>query len=297
MVSAMRGLLALAGSLVGPVMLLAATVASGEDSPPAAPPVQTPSAAPAPPSGLDVTLSQSAPGRRIPWDQLDGADYLLVRDVVKDAVVAQEVRDIAFRSRKPVFEFLLAHPDFAADIARLLKEGKYRLRRVGEVYEADDGHGVHGVMRPMIGSGARRLFYLEGSYDTTLLPTLTGRAVLVLDAEHVEGPDGVTYCDMRIAGYLKLDQTLPAAMIRVAKGFSETQVDRRVRRFFRHVAAVSRRAYDDPEGLAEDVARQPGLAREMVDGFRAVLLAHRPPPWAESQGYRLLDEAETELSL
>src|SRR6185503_7550968 len=156
----------------------------------------------------------------------------LVRDVVKDAVVAQEVRDIGFRSRKPVFDFLMAHPDFAADLARMLREGKYRLRRVGDAYEADDGRGVHGVLRPMLTDGDRRLFYLQGTYDTTFLPTLSGRLVLVLDASHVDGPDGVTYCDMRISGYLKLDQALPATMARVARGFSEQQVDRRVRRFF-----------------------------------------------------------------
>jgi hypothetical protein len=102
---------------------------------------------------------------------------------------------------------------------------------------------------------------------------------------------------MRISGYLKLDQSLPATMARVARGFSETQVDRRVRRFFGHVAAVSRRAYDDPDGLADAVSRQPGLARDLVDRFQALLLAHRPPPWAESQRYRLLDDGDTGPSL
>jgi len=66
-------------------------------------------------------------------------------------------------------------------------------------------------------------------------------------------------------------------------------VDKRVRRFFRHVAAVSRRAYNDPEGLAELLAKQPQLPADQVAAFRELLLAQVTPGWAADLDYRFLD--------
>ena len=112
--------------------------------------------------------------------------------------------------------------------------------------------------------------------------------MILLDAEHLDGPDGVTYCAMKFAGYLKLDNAMADAVARVMQMFSEDQVDRRVRRFFGHVAAVSRRAYNDPEGLAELLATQPQLPADQVAAFRELLLAQVPPGWAEDLDYRFL---------
>jgi hypothetical protein len=236
-----------------------------------------------------LTLHEASGRRSIPWDRLDLDSYELVRDVVKGAAVAREVRDITFRSHKPVFDFLFDHPDFAADVARILREGKYRVRRVGSLYEADDGRGVRGVMKPLLSEEGRRLFYLEGRYDPPLLPPLSGRLVILIDTEHLDGPDGVTYCAMKFSGFLKLDSLVADAFARVVQTFSEDQVDRRVRRFFGHVAAVSRRAYDDPEGLAALLDGRAELPADQVAAFRELLLASVPPGWAATGDYRFLD--------
>src|SRR4029450_14054913 len=75
-------------------------------------------AVPARSQEMSVTLHQTSRQRDIPWDRLDLDAYELVREVVKGAAVAREVRDITFRSHKPVFDFLLAHPDLRACAAR-----------------------------------------------------------------------------------------------------------------------------------------------------------------------------------
>src|SRR4029450_3999117 len=106
--------------------------------------------------------------------------------------------------------------------------------------------------------------------DPPLLPAMSGRVVIMLDSEHLDGPDGVTYCAMKFSGFLKLDSVVADALTRVMQAFSEDQMDRRVRRFFSHVAAVSRRAYDDPEGLAALLAGGVGGERRLpVRGPRA----------------------------
>jgi len=238
---------------------------------------------------MSVTLHAMSRERDIPWDRLELQDYERVRDVVKGAAVAREVRDITFRSHKPVFDYLLDHPDFASDVARVLREGKYRVRRMGDVYEADDGRGVRGLMKPILSEDGQRVFYLEGRYDPPLLPPLSGRVVIMLNTEHLDGPDGVTYCAMSFSGFLKLDSAVAGALLRMMQAFSEDQMDRRVRRFFNHVAAVSRRAYDDPEGLVSLLESRPDLPADRVAAFRELLLASVAPAWAADGDFRFVD--------
>src|SRR4029450_13719712 len=104
--------------------------------------------------------------------------------------------------------------------------------------------------------------------DPPLLPAMSGRVVIMLDSEHLDGPDGVTYCAMKFSGFLKLDSVVADALTRGMKAFSEDQMDRRVRRFFSHVAAVSRRAYDDPEALAAVLAARPHTLAARLRRFR-----------------------------
>lgn len=246
--------------------------------------------APPPPAG-EIALVPG--GRLIPWEQLDEESFALARDVVSQALVFRQVDGIAFRSRKEVYDYLIQHMDFAADVARMLRVGKYRMRRTPTGFEADDGHGAHGFLRPLYDDGERRVFYLQGRYDPPVLPSIAGRLVLVLDTSYTQAPDGENYAEMRVAGYLRLDSVLAEVIATVAQSFTEEMVQKKVKRFFRDVARVSRRAYDDPDGLIEELARHPQFEAERVAEFRQVLYAHRPPPWAEAIPFRLAPEPLT----
>jgi hypothetical protein len=238
----------------------------------------------------ELALTPPATRGDFPWASLGSADYWLVREVVDRAAVSRQVNDIAFRSRKPVFDFLIAHLDFASDVARALRQGKYRVRRAGDdAYEAEDGYGARGILRTVVAEGDRRVFYLAGSYDAPLLPALEVRGVVHVDADHVDGVDGVTYCELHVAGHLRFDSRLASTLVTVARQYGEAQLGRGLHRFFRHVAVISRRAYDDPEGLADELSSRPDLAPERVAQFREILLAGRPPAWSETQRFELVE--------
>jgi len=262
----------------------------GETAPPAgaAPPAESAASGSAGP-GLDLTLSTRDAGPDIPWDRLRPDDYREVRDVVGGAFAVREVQNIVFRSRPAVYEFLLDHPEFAAEVARALRRGKYQLRRSGEVYELEDGPFARGRVRQLLAEGGRRVFLMEGRYEPPLVPLLAGRIVLVLDSEHVEGSDGQIYCQIAVAGHVRFDTELTAWVARVSRSLSETRVEGKVRSFFKHAAVVSRRAYDDPEGLAELMASQPGLNSHTLAAFREVLTRHLPPVWARHKTFGLLE--------
>jgi hypothetical protein len=186
-----------------------------------------------------------------------------------------------YRSRKEAFDFLMEHPDFAANVARVLREGKYRVWQTAAGYEADDGRGARGFFKPVFADGDWRIFYLEGRYDQPFLPTLAGQLVLVMETAHRANSGGTSYAETRVACFLRLDNAILKLLAQVAAPLSRSLMDRRIRRFFRHVERVSQRAYDDPEGLAEELARHPDLPGERVAQFRQALLVNQLPRWAE----------------
>lgn len=209
----------------------------------------------------------------IPWDRLAPDSSGLVRDVVTRPLVARQVNGIAYASRPEIFEYLLDHPDFAANMARAIKVGKYRVTPVPGGYEADDGRGVRGLLKPVYADAQRRVYYLAGRYDPPIFPAITGRAVLVLDAFHAASPDGRSRAEVTVVGFLTVDSVLARIVAGILRDFTQTTMDRKVRRFFRHVEKVSVRAYDDPTGLALEIQGHPDLPPGQVAEFRRLLLA------------------------
>jgi len=214
----------------------------------------------------------------VPWDRLAPDASGLVRDVVTRPLVARQINGITYKSRPEIFHYLLDHPDFAANMSRAIKVGKYRVTPVSGGYDADDGRGVHGFLKPVYADAQRRIFYLAGRYDPPLFPSMAGRAVLVLDALHVAGPDGTNRAVVTVIGFLKVDNVLARIVAKVLRDFTQTAVDRKVQRFFRHVEKVSVRAADDPAGLAQEIQRHPELPAGQVAEFSRLLLKTAPAP-------------------
>ncbi len=215
----------------------------------------------------------------VDWQRLSPDGQRLVRPVLATAQVARGVEHITYPSRREVCEYLLDHPDFASDVARALREGRYRVRRVGAHYDTWDGRGVSGRMRPLLSQDGRRIFYLEGQYDSRWLPPITGRAVLVLDSRYTTGTNGISMADISVQGYLRLDNRLLGAFLVLARDFSARTFEERVRGFFGHVERVTRRASYEPLGLLELLAEQPDLDRERLVEFRQLLLGRERALW------------------
>jgi hypothetical protein len=163
--------------------------------------------------------------------------------VLAGAVFAQRITGIRFPSQESVYRFLLDHPDFAASLVRALRLGEYRITPSEEGYWGDDARGATGTIRLLHADEQRRLFHLDGRYERRWWPTIDGQILVLLEFRHE--PDE--------------------------------------RRFFRTVARVSAWANDQPELLAAALDGHPEVqAGPTLVAFRALLLADRPPAWAQA---------------
>jgi hypothetical protein len=244
---------------------------------------------PLPGSAGRVTLGSAWDLTILP-ESLTTEAVALIGDVVSRSVFSHRVAGITYRSRKEVFHFLIDHPEFAAEVARIFRVGEYRLIRAPEGYWGDDLRGAKGLIRVLHADELRRLYYLEGSYSPKLLPSIKGRLLVLIETRHLDGVDGKSYAETQLTGYLALDQLIPEILATITRPIATAAVERKVKRLFQTIARVSQHAYDDPEGFYETLARHAELPHDMLASFRQILLTHRLPPWAEGKQFRLLPE-------
>lgn len=207
--------------------------------------------------------------------------------VLARALFAQRVTGIRYRSREAVFRFLLDHPDFAASIVRALRLGEYRVVPTEDGFWGDDNRGATGTIRILHADEGRRLYHLQGRYETRLLPALQGRLLVLLEFRHETDAEGVSVVESSLTGHLALDSLAAGAIAQtvgaLARPLVERAVERKVHRFFRTVARVSRWAYDQPDQLAVFLDGHPEIpASPALAAFRALLLEGHPPAWAGS---------------
>jgi hypothetical protein len=224
----------------------------------------------------------------IATSELPGAARARAESVLARSIFAQRVSGIRYASREDVFRFLLDHPDFAAGVARALRVGEYRLRRLDDdAYWGDDKRGATGVLRVLYSDDRRRLYHLEGRYERKWLPTIEGQLLVLLEFRHEADETGRTAVEQSLTGHVRIDTplvgTLALALGAVSRPLVERAVERKVRRFFNTVARVSRWAHDEPEQLAAALDGHPEVEPgPTLAAFRALLLDGRSPTWAQA---------------
>lgn len=209
---------------------------------------------------------------RVPFDRLPQPTQERLRDVVDHAVFERTVRGVTFRSREPVFVYLLDHPDVAAAAARALKVANYQVqRRADGTYWGDDTRGAKGIVEVVYADPGKRVVHAQGTYDTAWLPTIHARILLVLDFTHRHGADGHAYATTDITGYLRVDNRFLDALARLVGPIVVGAVDRKVARTAGIAAKVSERAYDDPAGFLEALRALPDFDRTHLAAVAARL--------------------------
>jgi hypothetical protein len=233
----------------------------------------------------------------VPATELSEAARARAESVLARSAFAQRVTGIRFTSREDVYRFLLDHPDFAASVARALHVGEYRVFARDDDYWGDDNRGATGVIRVLFADEHSRLYHLEGRYEQRWLPTVEARLLVLLEFRHESDEAGGTIVEQSLTGHVRIDTPMVGGLAQALGALSrplvERAVERKVRRFFRTVARVTRWAHDEPEQLAAALDGHPEVeAGATAAAFRALLLTGRPPAWVQTP-FRLTSEHPT----
>jgi len=113
-----------------------------------------------------------------------------------------------------LYRYLLGEPPVAATLIRRLALGSYHSQAWGEGrFWGDDGEGTKGFVHLVYEDSASRIYYLEGSHESRLLPHISGKAVVFLRMAVARDHLGNEDMDSTIVAYTKLDNRFLSGLV------------------------------------------------------------------------------------
>ena len=177
-----------------------------------------------------------------------------------------------FLARSDVFEFLLDHPEFATHITRALKLARYRIWRGPEGgLWLDDGWGVVGQFSVVYASSGTRVVFAHGQYQSGLLPSIRGQAVVVIEYASAPGADRRSLISPAVKGFVRLDSKIIALAGMLASSVATAKAEKEAKRFVKLFARASRAIEDNPSHVHEAVRQRPDVPAADLEEFRRLL--------------------------
>jgi hypothetical protein len=217
-------------------------------------------------SALAAKPSSSLPA------QIPAHERAKLQEIADGASVSAQATGEPFLARPDVFEFLLDHPEFAAHVTRALKLGRYRVWRGpdGGLW-LDDGWGVVGQFSVVYSTRGTRVVYAHGQYQSGLLPSIGGQAVVVIEYVLAPGADRRTLISPAVTGFVRLDSKIIALAGILAGSVATAKAEKEAKRFVKLVARVSRAIEDNPAHVHEAVRQRTDVPAADLEEFRRLL--------------------------
>lgn len=168
-----------------------------------------------------------------------------VREIRERPLLAHTVSGVRVKSGLPLYEFLLAHPDITAALARALGAATYQVSPDGENgYRGQDNKGAQGHFMLVEQGEGRRVYFARGTYKKPLLPTIAGRLVLVL--EYRTNGAGDAGVENRVQGFVQIDTPIVGTLVRIVRPLVKRSLDKKVHHLFEKVDRLVHAASANP---------------------------------------------------
>lgn len=204
--------------------------------------------------------------------QIPAHERAKLEEIAAGASVSARATGEPFLARPDVFEFMLDHPEFATHVTRALKLARYRIWRGpdGGLW-LDDGWGVVGQFSVVYSIKGMRVAYAHGEYQSGLLPSIRGQAVVMIEYGLSPTADHRSLISPVVTGFVRLDSKVIALAGMLAGSVAAAKAEKEAKRFVKLVARVSRAIEDDPAHVHESVRQRPGVQAGDLEAFRRLL--------------------------
>ena len=204
--------------------------------------------------------------------QIPAHERTRLQEIAEGASVSAQATGEPFLARSDVFEFLLDHPEFATHITRALKLARYRIWRGPEGgLWLDDGWGVVGQFSVVYASQGTRVVFAHGQYQSGLLPSIRGQAVVVIEYGVSPAADRRSLISPAVTGFVRLDSKIIALAGMLASSVATAKAEKEAKQFVRLFARASRAIEDNPAHVHEAVRQRPDVPAADLEAFRRLL--------------------------
>jgi len=204
--------------------------------------------------------------------QIPAHERARLQEVTEAASVSARAAGEPFVARPDVFEFLLDHPEFATHVTRALKLARYRIWRGPEGgLWLDDGWGVVGQFSVVYATSGTRVAYAHGQYQSGLLPSIRGQAVVLIEYDLSPTADHRSLISPAVTGFVKLENRVMALAGMLAGSVATAKAEKEAKRLVKLFARASRAIEDNPAYVHEAVRQRADVPPRDLDEFRRLL--------------------------
>lgn len=223
-------------------------------------------------------LSSHHAGVTFPVEKIDPDWVCRLQAIVDDYTTANKVGPIRTGLSESLYRYLLDRPPLAAALINRLDLGLYKSEARGPGrFWGHDGEGTEGIVQLVYQDRTSRIYYLEGSHDSRLLPHITGKAVLFLRMNSVKDENGMESMDSTMVSYTKLDNRILAELVSLLRSLVGGAVTRKLGKGVETVNRLSQIMRQHPDRVLFEATDPPGLADDEGMFLKQSLAAMRHP--------------------
>jgi hypothetical protein len=157
-------------------------------------------------------------------------------------------------------------------LIRRLKLGRYQSEARGpDRFWADDGEGTKGIVELVYEDSASRIYFLEGTHESRLLPHVTGKAVVFLRMNVIGDPNRNEAMDSTLVAYTKLDNRFLSGLVSLLHPLVAGIVTSRVQKGVETVDRLGMAMKRDPQRVLSEAEKPPSLPEPHVTFLKRVL--------------------------
>lgn len=231
---------------------------------------------PQPASAEPCRLAPQHAGVTFPVEHVDPAWVCRLQPIIDDFTTANKVGPVLTPLPEPVYVYLLDRPPVAAALVNRLELGLYKAETRGPGrYWGNDGEGTEGLVELVYQDPRHRLYYLEGSHHSTLLPHVTGKAVVMLSMASVKDATGHEAVETTLVSYTRLDNRILAGLVSLLRPLVGRTVSRKLMKGVDAVTQLGLEMRRHPDRVLFEASDPPPLPPEDV-AFLTQALAAMP---------------------
>ncbi|HMS86173.1 MAG TPA: hypothetical protein PKD12_21245 [Nitrospira sp.] len=207
-----------------------------------------------------------------PVEQIPSDWTCTLQAIITSPTTVTRVGPIRVAMSEPLYRYLLGEPPIAATLIRRLGLGPYHSQAWGERrFWGDDGEGTKGFVQLVYEDAESRIYVLDGSHESRLLPHITGKAVVFLRMTVVRDHLGNEGMDSTIVAYTKLDNRLLSGLVSFLHPLIRGMVTSKLQKGVETVHRLGVTMRQQPSRVLREAEQPPSLAEQHLAFLRAVL--------------------------
>jgi hypothetical protein len=227
-------------------------------------------------------------GLSFPVQQLSEDWACRIKFVIDHYTTANRVGPLNTAMDESMYRYLLDHPPFAAALINRLDLAEYKAEARGPgMWWGNDGEGTEGIVQLVYHDRTSRVYYLEGTHRSRLLPNLSGKAVVFLRMGAVKDPNGLESMQNTMVAYTMLDNRVLSGLATLLRPLVGATVSRKLAKGVSVVNRLGLEMRQRPDRVLFEATDPPALSDDDVTFLRQALDARVLPPVGGRQGRSL----------